>query len=125
MGKDKNQERPGLNTPQVIDQEIHLVRNTCSGPSFDGDVSFKLKKKSDRVEDNQDDPPQNKMKDSGNLLVNPDSISKMMSQIYMTLTQSKKEVNEITTLLQQVSQEQDWVDPIDKVLVEAVYGMLI
>ena len=125
MGKDKNQERPGLNTLQLIDQETHLVRNTCSGPGFDGDVFFKLKKKSDRVEDNQDDPPQNKMKNSGNLLVNPDSISKMMIQIYMTLTQSKKEVNEITTLLQQISQEQDWVDPIEKVLAEAVYGMLI
>ena len=62
----------------------------------DGDVSFKRKKKSDRVEDDQDDPAWRKVKDFGNLLVNPDPVAKMMSQINMTSKQYQNEGNEIT-----------------------------
>lgn len=44
------------------------------------------------------------MKDSGNLLVNPDSVAKIMSQ---SETQSKNRGNVISTLLQEMSKEQD------------------
>ena len=72
------------------------------------------------MEDDQDDPPQNKLlKDPGNLLVNPDPVAKMMNQVNMSTTQSKNERIEIITLLQQISQEQDWGDPIDEGLAEA------
>ena len=50
------------------------------------------------------------MKDSGNLPVNSDPVAKMMNQVNMTSTHSKNEGNEITTFLQQISQEQDWGD---------------
>ena len=49
------------------------------------------------MEDDQDDPPQNKLKYYGNLLVNPDPVTKMMSQVNMTSTQSKNEGNDINT----------------------------
>lgn len=40
----------------------------------------KRKKKSDRVEDGQEDPAQNKVGNSRNLPVNPDRVAKMMSE---------------------------------------------
>ena len=75
------------------------------------------------MEDDQDDPPQNKLKDYDNLLVNPHPVTKMMSQANMTSMQSKNECNEIKTLLQQTSQEQDWRDPIDQGLAEAAKNL--
>ena len=66
------------------------------------------------MKDDQDDPPQNKLNDYSNLLVNPDPLTKMMNQVTMTSMQSKNEGNEIKTLFQQISQEQDWGDPTDK-----------
>ena len=78
MRKDKHKKGQGLKTRQGIEQETHLMRNTQTQDS-DGDVSFKRTQKSDRMEDDQDDPPQNKVKDSGNLLVDPDPVAKMMS----------------------------------------------
>ena len=66
------------------------------------------------MEDDQDDPPQNKLlKDPGNLLVNPDLVAKMTNKVNMTSTQSKNDGIEITTLLQHISQEQDWGHPRD------------
>ena len=94
-----------------------------SDSDSDGDVCFKGEKKSDRVDNDQNDTPQKKVKDSGNLLVNPDPVAKMMSQVSMTSTQSKNEGNEITTLLQQIFQEQDWGDPTDKELAETAKNL--
>ena len=120
-GKDKNQKGQGLKTCQRIDQDNHLTRNTQT--QTDGDVSFKRKKKSG-VEEDQDDPPQNKLlKGLGNPLVNLDPVAKMMNQVNMTSTQSKNEGIEITTLLQQISQEQDWGDLTDKGLAEAAKNL--
>ena len=76
------------------------------------------------MEDYLDDPPQNKLlKDRGNLLVNPDPGAKMMNQANRTTTQSKKDGIEITILLQQISQEQDWGDLIEKGLAEAAKNL--
>ena len=69
------------------------------------------------MEDDQEDPPQNKVRDSGNLPVNPDPVAKTMSQVNMISTQYKNENYEITTLLRQIFQEQDWGDPVYKGLV--------
>ena len=74
------------------------------------EISPSEEKKSYRVEDDWVDPPQVKVKDSGNLPVNSDPVAKMMNQVNMTSTHSKNEGNEITNFLQQISQEQDWGD---------------
>ena len=46
-----------------------------------------------------------------------------MNQVNMTLMQSKNEGIEITTLLQQISQEQGWGDLIDEGLAEAAKNL--
>ena len=56
------------------------------------------------VEDDPAHTTQNKVIDSGNLLVSSDPVAKMMSQVNMTSTQSKNEGNEMKTVLQEISQ---------------------
>ena len=46
-----------------------------------------------------------------------------MNQVNMTLMQSKNEGIEITTLLQQISQEQGWGDLIDEGLAKAAKNL--
>ena len=49
------------------------------------------------------------------------NLAKMLKQVNMTSMQSKNK--EITTLLQQISQEQDWGEPIDEGLAEAAKNL--
>lgn len=57
------------------------------------------------MEDDQDIPHQDKVKDSGNLAVLSDSVVYLLSQFAKTLKQINNQGNDITHFIQQISQK--------------------
>ena len=57
------------------------------------------------MEDDQDIPHQDKVKDSGNLAVLSDSVVYLLSQFAKTLKQLNNQGNDITNFIQQISQK--------------------
>lgn len=57
------------------------------------------------MEDDQDIPHQDKVKDSGNLAVLSDSVLYFLSQFAKTLKQLNNQGNDITNFIQQITQK--------------------
>lgn len=57
------------------------------------------------MEDDQDIPHQDKVKDSGNLAVLSDSVVYLLSQFAKTLKQLNNQGNDITNFIQQITQK--------------------
>lgn len=57
------------------------------------------------MEDDQDIPHQDKVKDSGNLSVLSDSVVYLLSQFAKTLKQLNNQGNDITNFIQQITQK--------------------